>query len=277
MATVDYQLQAATDVERLDPNYVRNIGSVMLAGVRIDSLDFDTVVDTIVDYAAGNGETRYVVTPNAHHVVLHQKDRLFREIYKHAFLVVTDGVPLLWAGRLLGRKLPGRINGTDLFEELCAEASKRELRVYFLGGRPGAATAAAALLQDRHPALSVCGTYCPEIGFEHDPVEQARIISDINARRPHLVFVGLGAPKQEYWMFANRAKLRVPMLLGIGVSFELVGGIVRRAPRWMQRAGLEWLFRFYSEPQRLWKRYLVGNLKFCALIARELVADRMAR
>jgi len=78
-------------------------------------------------------------------------------------------------------------------------------------------------------------------------------------------------------MFANRAKLRVPMLLGIGVSFELVGGIVRRAPRWMQRAGLEWLFRFYSEPQRLWKRYLVGNLKFCALIARELVADRMAR
>jgi N-acetylglucosaminyldiphosphoundecaprenol N-acetyl-beta-D-mannosaminyltransferase len=124
-------------------------------------------------------------------------------------------------------------------------------------------------LRERFPALEVCGTYCPPLGFEHDAEQQAAILACVNAARPHLLFVGLGAPKQEYWMYANRDKLDVPVSLGIGVSFELVGKIVRRAPRWMQHAGLEWLFRLMVEPKRLWKRYLVGNATFCALIARQ--------
>jgi N-acetylglucosaminyldiphosphoundecaprenol N-acetyl-beta-D-mannosaminyltransferase len=245
---------------------------VTIAGVGIDALSFDSVVDAIVAHAAARGEPAYVVTPNAHHVVLFQSDELLREVYTGAFLTVPDGVPLLWAARLLGTPLPGRVNGTDLFEVLAAEAAKRGLRVFLLGGRKGAADAAAATLRGRYPKLEVCGTYCPPFGFENDPSEDAKIVSAIQTARPELLFVGLGAPKQEYWMFRNRERTSVPVSLGIGVSFELVAGIVTRAPRWMQRAGLEWLYRLCVEPRRLWRRYVVGNAIFCALVARQLLA-----
>jgi N-acetylglucosaminyldiphosphoundecaprenol N-acetyl-beta-D-mannosaminyltransferase len=244
--------------------------SFTIAGVRIDNRAFGDVVATIVEHAASGRAAGYVVTPNAHHVVLFQKDARLREIYEGAFLSVPDGVPLLWAARLLGEKPRGRVNGTDLFEALCAEAAGRGLRVYLLGGREGAAPAAARRLQERHPALEICGTYAPPFGFENDPVEAARILERINAARPDLLFVGLGAPKQEYWMHANRARLNVPVSLGIGVSFEFVGGVVRRAPVWMQKTGLEWLFRLVAEPQRLWKRYLVGNSEFFVLVVRQV-------
>lgn len=112
----------------------------------------------------------------------------------------------------------------------------------------------------------------PPVGFEADAQECARIIAAIDAAQPHLLFAGLGAPKQEYWMYDNRAKLSVPVSLGIGVSFELVGGIVRRAPRWMQRAGLEWFYRLISEPERMWKRYLICNAVFSLLVARQFVS-----
>lgn len=248
--------------------------TVTIAGVRIDALDFDHVVETIVAHAARNGTPRYVVTPNAHHVVLFQEDALLREIYEHAFLVVADGVPLLWVAAFLGMHLPGRINGTDLFEALCARAAQEGLRVFLLGGREGAAAAAAARLSARHPSLEICGVHCPPLNFEKNPEECGKIAAAIDAARPHLLFVGLGAPKQEYWMYRNCEQLEVPVSLGIGVSFELVGGIVPRAPQWMQRGGLEWFYRLCAEPGRLWKRYLVGNVLFCALAARQWVAAR---
>ncbi len=244
---------------------------VAIAGVRLNDADFAAVVAAVIGHAAAGGAPTYVVTPNAHHVVLFQEDARFREIYDNAGLVVPDGVPLLWAAQLLGEKLNGRVNGTDLFEALCAEAAAYGLRVYFLGGRSGAAESAAARLRERHPALDVCGTYCPPLGFESDAAEAQKIVAQINAADPHLLFVGLGAPKQEYWMHANRDKMRVPVSLGIGVSFEFVGGVVNRAPRWMQTTGLEWLYRLLTEPRRLWKRYLLGNATFCLLVARQFV------
>ena len=244
-----------------------------IAGVAIDGLDFAGVLDAIVARAA-TGPPSYVVTPNAHHVVLLQSDALLRAIYDRAFLIVPDGVPLLWAAKLLGERLNGRVNGTDLFERLCASAADRGLRVFLLGGRPGAADAAAAVLRARHPALEICGTACPPVGFERDPAENARVCDAIAAARPALLFVGLGAPKQEYWMYRNAERLGVPVSLGIGVSFEFVGGVVERAPRWMQRAGLEWLHRVGSEPARLWRRYVFGNARFCALVVRQLATQR---
>jgi N-acetylglucosaminyldiphosphoundecaprenol N-acetyl-beta-D-mannosaminyltransferase len=243
-----------------------------IADVAIDGLDFDGAVEAIVERAA-TGPPAYVVTPNAHHVVLLQRDELLREIYERAFLIVPDGVPLLWAARLLGQRLNGRVNGTDLFERLCERAAERGLRVFLLGGRPGAAAAAAAVLRERHPTLQICGTACPPMGFEHDPRENARVCDAIATVRPALLFVGLGAPKQEYWMYRNAERLGVPVSLGIGVSFEFVGGVIERAPRWMQRVGLEWLHRAGSEPARLWRRYVFGNARFCALVARQYAAQ----
>jgi N-acetylglucosaminyldiphosphoundecaprenol N-acetyl-beta-D-mannosaminyltransferase len=250
---------------------------VELAGASIDALDFDTVADAIVARAQAGAAPAYVVTPNAHHVTLLQDDPLLREIYRNAFLVVPDGVPLLWAARLLGTPLRGRVNGTDLFERLCARAAEQGLAVFLLGGREGAADAAAAMLRARHPALNICGTYCPPFGFESDETQSAQVLETIAAAKPQLLFVGLGAPKQEYWMYRNCARLHVPVSLGIGVSFEFVAGMVPRAPRWMQRAGLEWLHRVASEPKRLWKRYLAGNARFCYLIARQYAAPAATR
>jgi len=254
-------------------------GRTTIAGVPIHVADFRTVLRTIVDRAeCGDGAANgYVVTPNAHHVVMYQKDALLRQIYDRAFLVVPDGVPLLWAAKFLGGSLAGRVNGTDLVQSLCAEAEARGLRVFFLGGRPGAALAAAERLRARHPALDVCGTYCPAFGFKNDPIECANIVERVNSARPHLLFVGLGAPKQEYWMYRHRDALRVPMSIGIGVSFELIGGVIRRAPLWMQFAGLEWFFRLLAEPKRLWKRYVFGNSAFCMLVARQYLNWRANR
>jgi N-acetylglucosaminyldiphosphoundecaprenol N-acetyl-beta-D-mannosaminyltransferase len=219
---------------------------VNLCGVGIDKYSFDEVIEAIA--------------------LTLQKDAHFREIYRKAFLVVPDGVSLLWAAKFLQTPLLGRVNGTDLFERLCAIAADKGLKVFLLGGRPGAAEKAKETLQARYPSLDIVGTYCPPYGFESNPAELDAIDSKIKAAAPHILFVGLGAPKQEYWIYDHYQKLGVPISVGIGVSFELVAGMVKRAPVWMQKKGLEWLFRLIVEPGRLWQRYVMGNPQFIWLV-----------
>ncbi|GAB4383900.1 MAG: WecB/TagA/CpsF family glycosyltransferase [Elainellaceae cyanobacterium] len=242
---------------------------VNICGIGVDDYSFKKVVDCIVYDALTSTVPKYVVTPNAHHIMMLQHDALFREIYRKAFLSVPDGVPLLWAARILGTPLNGRVNGTDLFEQLCAVAAEKNLKVFLLGGRPGAADKAKEVLQARHPGLNIVGTYCPPYGFEKNPDELALINAKIHATAPHLLFVGLGAPKQEKWIYAHYQELNVPVSLGIGVSFELVADMVRRAPVPMQKLGLEWLFRLFMEPKRLWQRYILGNPYFVWLVLRQ--------
>jgi N-acetylglucosaminyldiphosphoundecaprenol N-acetyl-beta-D-mannosaminyltransferase len=240
-------------------------------GVGVDKFSFEQVIKLITDHLDGKREPEFVVTPNAQHVVTFQKDGFFRRIYSNAFLAVPDGVPLLWAAKLLGTPLRGRVNGTDLFERLCAVSAEKGFKIFLLGGRPGAATAVAALLQNRHPDLSIVGTYCPPYGFERSPRELAQIRDSIRTSKPDILFVGLGAPKQEKWIYKNYKNLNVPISIGIGVSFELVAGTVKRAPKLMQKAGLEWLFRLWMEPRRLWKRYIIGNTVFVWLVLKQWI------
>jgi N-acetylglucosaminyldiphosphoundecaprenol N-acetyl-beta-D-mannosaminyltransferase len=241
------------------PNKSEICGKASICGVEIDRYSFHQVVEIALRYVqAPHPRPAYIVTPNAQHILLWQQDAYFRQVYQHALLVVPDGVSLLWAARLLCMPLRGRVNGTDLFEHLCQVAAQENLGVYLLGGRPGAAAAAADLLQGRYPALRIVGTYCPPYGFEADPGELARITHSIKTAAPDFLFVGLGTPKQEFWIHTNYTKLNVPLSIGIGASIDFVSGFVRRAPLWMQKVGLEWLFRLASEPGRLWRRYLVG-------------------
>jgi N-acetylglucosaminyldiphosphoundecaprenol N-acetyl-beta-D-mannosaminyltransferase len=243
--------------------------SINLCDVRIDEYSFDEVVSIVVKHALENKKPQYVVTPNAHHIVALQSDAYFREVYQNAFLSVPDGVPLLWAARFLKTPLKGRVNGTDLFEALCTKASEDNMKVFLLGGRPGAAESASQLLQSRHPNLKIVGTYCPPYGFEKDAKECEYINNLVKDASPHVLFVGLGAPKQEKWMYENYQQLAVPISIGIGVSFELVAGMVQRAPVIMQKTGLEWFFRLLMEPRRLWKRYVVGNVVFVWLVMKQ--------
>lgn len=242
---------------------------INIAGTQIDKYSFDEVVGRIIDQTFSNNSPEYVVTPNAQHILTLQKDTHFREIYGKAFLVVPDGVSLLWAAKFLQTPLEGRVNGTDLFERLCAIAAEKGLKIFLLGGRPGAADKAAEILQARYPDLKIVGTYCPPYRFESNLAELALINAKIQAATPHILFVGLGAPKQEKWIYANYQQLSVPISIGIGVSFELVAGMVQRAPVLMQKSGLEWLFRLIVEPKRLWQRYIVGNPLFIWLVLKQ--------
>ena len=236
---------------------------INICGIHIDRLSFAETVDSIIEHASSISPVPgYVVTPNAQHVVLYQEDIHLREIYQGAHLVVPDGVPLLWAATLLGTPLKGRVNGTDLITEICRKAALSQLKVFFLGGRPSAAEETGKILRSYYTNLDIAGSCCPPYGFENDPAQIREVNSCIREAKPHILFVALGSPKQEYWLFENAHEIGVPISIGIGSGLDFISNQVKRAPNWMQKAGLEWAFRLFSEPRRLWKRYLIGNPLF---------------
>jgi N-acetylglucosaminyldiphosphoundecaprenol N-acetyl-beta-D-mannosaminyltransferase len=198
-----------------------------------------------------------------------QNDAEFRQIYDNASLVLADGMPLIWASKFLGTSLKEKISGSDLFPKLCKVAAEKGYRLFFMGGRPGAALKAAEVLRDRYPDIQIVGTYSPPFGFENDREENDKIVRAIKNAKPDILFVGLGAPKQEKWIYKYRNDYQVPMSIGVGVSFEFVSGMVKRAPLWMQRVGLEWFWRLMMEPKRLWKRYLVDDPVFFWLVLKQ--------
>lgn len=210
-----------------------------------------------------------VVTPNVDHIVKLQSDASFCGIYARSALVLADGVPLLWAAKFLGTPLREKISGSDLFPKLCEVAAQKGWRVFFLGGRPGAAAKSAVVLKNRYPKLIVSGTYSPDFGFEKDPIYNDKIIQMIQHAKPDILFIGLGTPKQENWADKYKDICKVPVSIGIGAGFEFVAGMVKRAPAWMQKTGLEWFWRLLMEPGRLWKRYLVDDMQFFRLVLKQ--------
>ncbi len=183
-------------------------------------------------------------------------------VMDRAFAVVTDGMPLVWALKRLHRKPASRVYGPGLVLELCAKAETGELTVYFYGGMPDEIAPLEQALRARFPSLSVGGIESPPM-LPAEPTFDAATVERINASGAHLVFVGLGCPKQEFWMAAQQPQLE-PVALGVGLAFALIAGTKSQAPPWMRNAGLEWLYRLCQEPGRLWKRYLVGNSRFIA-------------
>lgn len=249
---------------------------INLCGVSVHKYSFSEVVDVIITELSKPlaFTPKYVVTPNAQHIVLLQRDLRFRDVYKDAFLVVPDGVPLLWAAKLLGTPLKDRVNGTDLFEHLCAVSAHSGFKVFLLGGRPGSAEAVSQKFTSKYPGLNIVGSYCPPFGFQYDPDESEKVREAITSTKPDLLFVALGSPKQEIWIHENYQRIGVPISIGIGASFELASGVVQRAPKFLQDNGLEWLFRLLMEPKRLWKRYLYTNTAFIWLVIKQLASRR---
>jgi N-acetylglucosaminyldiphosphoundecaprenol N-acetyl-beta-D-mannosaminyltransferase len=235
--------------------------TIALRHVRVHAITERQCIARILDELdAGHGGV--VVTPNLDHWRRLSQDAAFAEVYRQADLIVADGMPLIWASRLKGTPLPERVAGSNLISTLSAAAAERGRSVYLLGGAPGTAEAAAAELARCSPELKIAGTYCPEYGFERDEEAMARIIAVLQTARPDIVYVGLGSPKQELVTMRLREYLPRAWWLGIGVSFSFLSGQVRRAPRWMQRAGLEWLHRLAAEPKRLARRYLIEDGPF---------------
>ena len=249
---------------------------VVIDRVQIDPVTMEETVERIAKAIEGRGtRSLHVATPNAQFVQIARSNPRFAEVLRKAELSVADGVPLVWASRLLGNPLPGRVNGTDLMVRLCQESAYRGWSIYFLGGRPGAADAAVEVLRELYRGLKVAGTDCPLMGFSEDAELDRAASSRIEAAAPDVLFVGLGAPKQELWIDEHRV-LPVGAMVGVGGSFELVAGMTKRAPIIFQRSGLEWLWRVSMEPGRLWKRYLIGNTLFVLLVLRQWMGKMLA-
>jgi N-acetylglucosaminyldiphosphoundecaprenol N-acetyl-beta-D-mannosaminyltransferase len=230
-----------------------------------------------IDQLIDRGQKGYVVTPNLDHIVKLETDAEFERVYAEAALVLADGNPLIWASKVLGTPLKALVTGSDLFPNLCAHAAQRGYRVFFLGGLEGVAEKAAAELTRKNPGLQVVGTYSPPFGFDKNEEENNRILAMINAVRPHLLFVGVGAPKQEKWMYRNIARLDISVALGIGASFDFEAGTIKRAPRAVRRMRMEWFWRFSNEPTRLFRRYFIDSAGFVPIIYRQLEERKSKR
>jgi exopolysaccharide biosynthesis WecB/TagA/CpsF family protein len=221
---------------------------------------------TFVMQMAEKGKRCYVVTPNVDHIVRLEGDSYFREIYENANLILTDGKPLIWISRLLGTPIREKVSGSDLFPRVCQSAGLEGKRLFLLGAAEGVADKAARNLKEQHSGIQIAGTYSPPVGFERDQKETDKIVSIINDSRTDILCIGMGSPKQEMFFYGLRDRLDVKVALNIGASIDFAAGNVKRAPLWMQRSGLEWLYRLLREPKRLAKRYLIEDMKILKIV-----------
>lgn len=225
---------------------------------RINRTDLERATnDTCAHISTGAGG--YVCFSNVHTVVSARRDELLRDITNQSFLSLPDGKPLSLVARWHGLTDVGRVAGPDFLPYLIGKT--RGARHYFYGSTPETLARLTANLQHRFPDMNIAGSYSPPFR-DLTPDETDQILEQINAARPDLIWVGLGAPKQEYWMARHWERLRPAILLGVGAAFEFHAGTVTRAPAWIQRLSIEWLYRLLQEPRRLWKRYLVTNSLF---------------
>jgi N-acetylglucosaminyldiphosphoundecaprenol N-acetyl-beta-D-mannosaminyltransferase len=263
--------------------------TVLVLGVRIDPLSWDETLARIVSWADERAP-RYVCVCNVHSVVTSAHDKDLMRVVNGADMATPDGMPVAWMLRRLGFPGQERINGPDLMWRYCALAEARGQAVYFFGGTAKTLSALRSKLASAFPRLRIAGMHSPSlrrirrvrrggtvrIADMHSPPfrslaadEDAAVVAEINASGAGVVFVCLGCPKQEFWMFRNRGRIHAVMI-GVGAAFDFHAGTVKRAPLWMQNVGLEWLHRLASEPRRLWKRYLVTNTIFVIEAVKQL-------
>lgn len=212
---------------------------------------------------------------NVYMVVKIHKDKVFKSVLSGGDIILSDGMSLLWGAKILGRPLREKVSGSDLLPAFCEIAAKKGYKLFFLGAGPGVAAKAARILTQKNPGLQIVGVYSPPFGFEDDEEENKKIVQMIREAKPHVLFVGLGAPKQEEWIWKHKDEIGVPVSIAVGATFDFVAGTVKRAPKWMQKSSLEWFFRVCQEPRRLWKRYFIANTIFIWLVLKEFLKVRM--
>jgi N-acetylglucosaminyldiphosphoundecaprenol N-acetyl-beta-D-mannosaminyltransferase len=235
--------------------------TIDLAGVTLHAITEAQCVQHVM-HALDEGKGGWIVTPNLDHMRRLVMEAQYRELCAHADLLVADGMPLLWASRAQKTPLPERVAGSNLISSLSAALADRRGRVFLLGGADGTAQEAARALARRHPELVVCGIDNPRVGPELDLETISRLGRRMRWSRPDLVFVALGSPKQERLIHALRSEYDAAWMIGVGISFSFLAGRVKRAPRWMQKLGLEWVHRLGQEPTRLARRYLIDGIPF---------------
>jgi N-acetylglucosaminyldiphosphoundecaprenol N-acetyl-beta-D-mannosaminyltransferase len=240
---------------------------VDIDGLLFDDVTMDEATARIVELAKLRDRPRFVCTGNLDHLAIAAADPEFKAAYEAADLVVADGAPVVWLSKLGGTPLRERVAGSDLFWTLGKASADTGVTIFFLGGAPGAADAAKAELEKRYPGTKIIGTYCPPFETFTTQAEQDKIRDEVKKASPDILLVAFGAPKQEKWIAKNKERLGVPISIGVGGSFEMASGMLKRAPVWMQRSGLEWAYRFAQQPRRLFDRYIVRDVPHLAKAA----------
>jgi N-acetylglucosaminyldiphosphoundecaprenol N-acetyl-beta-D-mannosaminyltransferase len=231
----------------------------------IDQVTMDQVINQCITWCREPRQSQIIVTVNATTLVMMQTNSKLHEACTNADLVVADGVPVVWVSRLFGTPLPERVAGVDLLSRLLEESSKHQLRVYFLGAKRNVLAKLVALCREKYPGAQVVGY---QDGYFSE-AEYSAVIETIHNSHTDLLFIGMPTPFKEVWSYQYKNNFNVPIILGVGGSFDVLAGFIRRAPQWVQKIGMEWFWRVMMEPRKLLKRHLVVNTLFIKSVLRE--------
>ena len=230
----------------------------------IDNVTLDEAIEHIEE-CIRHRKIGQVITPNVDQIVRMETDSYFKEICDNAELLLTDGHPLLWIAKWYKTPIKEKICGSDLVPKLCEVAAKKGYSVFFLGAAPGVAQKAAEKLKEQHHDLKVTGVYSPPIGFEKDRDELNKINQMLYDSHADMLFVGMGVPKQDIFIYENMQKYQIPMSFSIGGTIDFIAGEQKRAPKWVNKIGMEWFYRLCQSPKRMFKRYIIDDSKILKL------------
>lgn len=268
------EMTEPTLVSRSSPRCATHgLEAVTLFDMPMNNVALPELLESIGNHI-DSGRQGYLVTPNVDHVIEYEQNADFRNAYQEASYSLVDGAYILWASRLFGKAVKEKISGSDLIYWLCEFAALKGYSVFFFGAMDGVAAGAAKVLEKRYPGLRIAGTYSPPLGFEKDEAANAEAIRRVRESGADICFVALGAPKQDLWNWRYCEQTGAKLCLGVGASLDFVAGRVRRAPVWMQRVGLEWVWRVFQEPKRMGHRYLIRDSRFIVHLWREFVRSR---
>jgi N-acetylglucosaminyldiphosphoundecaprenol N-acetyl-beta-D-mannosaminyltransferase len=242
---------------------------IEMMGCKIDNLSMEETLQTVEGFIHSGKPHQHVVV-NVDKLVKASRDPDLRRIINDCALINADGMPVVWASRLLGKGLKERVAGVDLFESLMQRAAQKGWRVFLLGAREEVVSGVSRIYPAKYPGLTIAGY---RNGY-WDAAEEAGVVEQIKTARADLLFVAISSPKKEQFLGKYQAEMRIPFAMGVGGTFDVAVGKVRRAPQWMQKSGLEWFYRFLQEPRRMFKRYFIDDMAFFWLLLREATAPR---
>lgn len=245
---------------------MKKLETVNMFGVDVAATTMNQTVQYIEKSIEENRKIQHVVI-NAGKVVLMKNDAKLTEIISKCELINADGQSIVWGAKFLGKKLPERVAGIDLMFELLQIAEKKGYGVYFFGATEEVVLKTIENLKEKYPKLVVSGY---RNGYFNED-ENEQIVNNMNKSNAKILLVAFSSPKKEYWLSNNMKNLNIPFCMGVGGSFDVVAGKTARAPKWMQKSGLEWFYRFIQEPKRMWKRYIIGNLTYLKILLKERI------